>query len=187
MTIYSGVQQVKENVCVKNIEDSEEGCIAKLLMYNYIQRKCDRLIVIQLVLLLVYLVAFYSKNAPKVLLIMLSSAVCIMCIISFILSMHKYKRFKVSPLLKFIDKREEEDLSNDSILLFKNSETGDTIELMTNRFEETKAMYPYDYINGSVKSFKSGTILITPKWYAKDLDLDYIIVSCGFYLAVFTV
>lgn len=186
MTIYSGVKQVKENVCVKNIEDIEEGGIAKLLMYNYIQRKCDRLIVIQLVLLLVYLVAFYSKNAPKVLLIMLSFAVCIMCIIYFILSMHKYKRFKVSPLLKFVDKREE-DLSNDSTLLFKNPETGDTIELMTNRFDETKAMYPYDYINGSVKSFKSGTILITPKWYAKDLDLDYVVVSCGFYLAVFTV
>lgn len=186
MTIYSGVKQVKENVCVKSIEDIEEGGIAKLLMYNYIQRKCNRLIVIQLVLLLVYLVAIYSKTAPEIFLIMLSFAVCIMCIISCILSIHKYKRFKVSPLLKFVDKREE-DLSKDSTLLFKNPETGDTIELMVNRFDETKAVYPYDYINGSVKSFKSGTILVTPKWYAKDLDLDYIIVSCGFYLAVFTV
>lgn len=186
MTIYSGVKQVKENVCIKNIEDIKEGGIAKLLMYNYIQRKCDRLIVIQLVLLLVYLVAFYSKNAPKVLLIMLSFAVCIMCIISFMLSMHKYKRFKVSPLLKFVGKREA-DVGKGDIILFKNPETGDTIELMINRFDETKAVYPYDYINGSVKSFKSGTILVTPKWYAKDLDLDYIIVSCGFYLAVFTV
>lgn len=186
MTIYSGVKQVKENVCVKNTEDIKEGSIAKLLMYNYIQRKCDRLIVIQLALLLLYLVAIYSKTVPEIFLIMLSFAVCIMCIIFFILSMHKYKRFKVSPLLKFVDKREE-DLSKDSTLLFKNPETGDTIELMTNRFDETKAMYPYDYINGSVKSFKSGTVLITPKWYAKDLDLDYVIVSCGFYLAVFTV
>ena len=186
MTIYSGVKQVKENVCVENTEDIKEGSIAKLLMYNYIQRKCDRLIVIQLALLLLYIVVIYSKIAPEIFLIMLSFAVCITCIISCILSMHKYKRFKVSPLLKFVDKREE-DLSNDSTLLFKNPETGDTIELMVNRFDETKAVYPYDYINGSVKSFKSGTILVTPKWYAKNLDLDYIIVSCGFYLAVFTV
>ena len=186
MTIYWGVKQVKENVCVENTKDIKEGSIAKLLMYNYIQRKCDRLIVIQLALLLLYIVAIYSKIAPEIFLIMLIFAVCITCIISCILAMHKYKRFKVSPLLKFVGKREE-DLSNDSTLLFKNPETGDTIELMVNRFDETKAMYPYDYINGSVKSFKSGTILVTPKWYAKNLDLDYIIVSCGFYLAVFTV
>lgn len=186
MTIYSGVKQVKENVCVENTKDIKEGSIAKLLMYNYIQRKCDRLIVIQLALLLLYIVVIYSKIAPEIFLIMLSFAVCITCIIFCILLMHKYKRFKVSPLLKFVDKREE-DLGNDSTLLFKNPETGDTIELMVNRFDETKAVYPYDYINGSVKSFKSGTILVTPKWYAKNLDLDYIIVSCGFYLAVFTV
>lgn len=186
MTIYSGVKQVKENVCVKNTEDIKEGSIAKLLMYNYIQRKCNRLMVIQLALLLLYIVAIYSKIAPEIFLIMLSFAVCIMCTISCILSMHKYKRFKVSPLLKFVDKREA-DVGKGDIILFKNPETGDTIELLINRFDETKAVYPYDYIDGSVKSFKSGTILVTPKWYAKDLDLDYVIVSCGFYLAVFTV
>lgn len=186
MTIYSGVKQVKENVCVENTKDIKEGSIAKLLMYNYIQRKCDRLMVIQLALLLLYIVAIYSKIAPEIFLIMLSFAVCITCIISCILTKHKYKRFKVSPILKFVDKREA-DVGKGDIILFKNPETGDTIELMINRFDETKAMYPYDYINGSVKSFKSGTILVTPKWYAKNLDLDYIIVSCGFYLAVFTV
>lgn len=186
MTIYSGVKQVKENVCVENTKDIKEGSIAKLMMYNYIQRKCDRLIVIQLALLLLYIVAIYSKIAPEIFLIMLSFAVCITCTIFYILSMHKYKRFKVSPLLKFVDKREA-DVGKGDIILFKNPETGDTIELMINRFDETKAVYPYDYINGSVKSFKSGTILVTPKWYAKNLDLDYVIVSCGFYLAVFTV